>query len=76
MEEVGDQRHASAALTPRRGPVPTVQEAGWTPWRSGRMRKISSPPGIDPRTVQLIASPYITPTRPQCIQETQNQTYI
>ena len=28
---VGGQRHAPAALLPGRDPVPTVQEAGWTP---------------------------------------------
>jgi hypothetical protein len=28
---VGGQRHASAAFTPGRDPVPVVQEAGWAP---------------------------------------------
>jgi len=28
---VGGQRHASAAFTPGKGPVPIVQEAGWAP---------------------------------------------
>ena len=28
---VGGQRHAPAAFTPGKDPVPTVQEAGWTP---------------------------------------------
>jgi len=30
-EEVGGQRHAPAAFTPRIDPVPIVQEAGWAP---------------------------------------------
>jgi hypothetical protein len=28
---VGGQRHASAAFTPGKDPVPIVQEAGWAP---------------------------------------------
>jgi len=28
---VRGQRHAPAALTPRKDPVPIVQEAGWAP---------------------------------------------
>ena len=45
-------------FTPRKDPVPTVQEAGWVPGRSGEVRKISPPPGFDPRTVQPVASRY------------------
>jgi len=29
--EVGGQRHAPAAFTPGKDPVPIVQEAGWAP---------------------------------------------
>ena len=29
--EMGGQRHSPAALTPGKGPVPIVQEAGWAP---------------------------------------------
>jgi len=29
--EVGGQRHAPAAFTPRKDQVPIVQEAGWAP---------------------------------------------
>jgi len=39
---VGGQRHAPAALPP----VPIVQEAGWAPGPSGRVRKISPSTGI------------------------------
>jgi len=28
---VGGQRHAPVAFTPRKDPVPIVQEAGWAP---------------------------------------------
>jgi hypothetical protein len=44
--EVGGQRHTLAALPPGKNRYP------------GRVRKISPPPGFDPRTVQHVASPY------------------
>jgi hypothetical protein len=31
---------------------------GWLQGRSGRLRKISPPPGFDPRAVQLVTSRY------------------
>jgi len=31
VEGVGGQRHASAAFTPGKDPVPILQEAGWAP---------------------------------------------
>jgi len=38
-------------------PVSIVQEAGWASLGlSGQVRKISSPPGFNPRTVQPIAT--------------------
>jgi hypothetical protein len=46
-------------FTPWKDPVPIIQEAGWGPQgRSGQVRKISPPPGFDPRTVQPVASRY------------------
>jgi hypothetical protein len=39
-------------------PVSIVQELGRPHGRSGRVLKISSPPGFDPLTVQLVASRY------------------
>ena len=42
---------------PGNDPVPIVQEAGLAPgpvW-TGRVLKISPPPGFDPQTVQLVA---------------------
>jgi hypothetical protein len=35
-----------------------LREPGGPQGRSGRVRKISSPPGFDPRTVQPVASRY------------------
>ena len=43
--------------TPRKDPVPIVQEAGWAPgpvWTSAE--NLSPPPGFDPQTVQPVAS--------------------
>ena len=55
---VGVQHHAPAALPPGKTRYPLyrrlVGPQGW----SGRVRKISSSPGIDPRTVQPVASRY------------------
>ena len=39
-------------------PVPPAQEAGWPQGRSGRVRMISPSWGIDPWTVQPVASRY------------------
>ena len=38
--------------------MPIVQEAGGLQDRSGWVRKISSPPGFVPRTVQTVVSRY------------------
>jgi hypothetical protein len=46
-------------FTPEKDPVPIVQEAGWTPgpvWTGAE--NLVTPPGFDPRTVQLVASRY------------------
>jgi hypothetical protein len=51
-------------FTPMNDPVPIVQEAGWAPGRTGRVRKISPQPGFDPQTVQLVASRYADYTIP------------
>jgi hypothetical protein len=55
---VGGQRHVPAGLPPDKDPVTIVQETGWAQEHSGRVRKISPPPGFDPRTVQPVASRY------------------
>jgi hypothetical protein len=51
--EVGGQRHAPAALPPRKRPG-TYCIGGWVSPRVGlgRVRKISPPPGFDPRPVR------------------------
>ena len=54
---VGGKRHASVAL-PAGMRAGTYCMADWVGprGRSGRVRKISPPPGFDPRTVEPIAS--------------------
>ena len=55
---VGGQRHSPAALPPGKTRYPLYGRLGGLQGRSGRMRKISPPPGFDPRTVQPVASRY------------------
>jgi hypothetical protein len=45
-------------FTPRKDPVPIVQEAGWAPGPVWRCAKNLAPTGFDPRTVQPVASRY------------------
>ena len=45
-------------FTPGKDPVSIVQGLGGPQGRSGQVRKISPPPGFDPRTVQRVASRY------------------
>ena len=59
--KLGDQRHATPRSLYRRktDPVPMLQEAGWDRGQSRRVGKKSSPPpGLDPWTVQTVASRY------------------
>ena len=49
---------APAALPPGKTRYPLYRKLGGPQGRSGRVRKISPPPGIDPRTVQTVASRY------------------
>jgi hypothetical protein len=56
---VGDQRRAPTALPLGKRPgTPSI--GGWLgpQGRSGRVWKISPPPGFDPRTVQSVFSRY------------------
>jgi hypothetical protein len=55
---VGGQRHAPAALPPRTNRYPLYRRLGRPQGLSGRVPNLSSPPGFDPRTVQLVASRY------------------
>ena len=55
---MGGQCHAPAALPPGKTRYPFYRRLGGPQGRSGRVRKISPPPGFDPRTFQPIASRY------------------
>jgi hypothetical protein len=55
---VGGHCHTPAALPPGKTRYPLYRRLGRPQGRSGRMRKISPPPGCDPRTVQPVASRY------------------
>jgi len=55
---VGGQRHAQAALPPGKTRYPLYKRLGGSQGRCDRVRKISPPPGFDPRTVQPVASRY------------------
>jgi len=55
---VGGQRHAPAALPPGKTRYPLYGRLGGPQGRSGGVRKISLPPGFDPRNVQSVASRY------------------
>ena len=52
------ERHAPAALPPGKIRYPLYGRLGGSQGRSGRVWKISLPPGFDPRTVQPVASRY------------------
>ena len=54
----GGQRHAPAVLPPEKTRYPLYRRLGGSQGLSGRVRKISPPPGFDPRTVQAVASRY------------------
>ena len=55
---VGGQHHAPAALPPGKMRYPLYKRLGGPQGRSGRVRKLSTPPGFDPRTVQPVVSRY------------------
>jgi hypothetical protein len=56
--EVGDQRHAPATLLPGKNWCPLYRRLSVLQGRSGLVRKISPPPGFNPRTVQPVQSRY------------------
>jgi hypothetical protein len=58
LDGVGGQSHAPAVLPPGKIRYPLYRRLGWPQGRSGLVRKISPPPGFDPRTAQLVASRY------------------
>jgi hypothetical protein len=53
---VGGQPHAPATLPPGKTRYALYRRLGGTQGQSGWVRKISTPPGFDPRTVQPLAS--------------------
>jgi hypothetical protein len=53
---VGAHRHALAALHPGKTRYPLYRRLGGPQGRSGKVRKISPPPGFDRRTFQSVAS--------------------
>jgi len=53
---MGGQHYVPAALPPGMTRYPLYRRLGGLPGRSGRVRKISAPPGFDLRTVQPVAS--------------------
>ena len=55
---VGGQRHGPTALPLGNTLYPFYRRLGAAQGRSGQVRKISPPPGFDPRTVQPVASRY------------------
>ena len=55
---MGVQRNAPAALSPGKNRYPSYRRLGGRQNRSEQVRKISTPPGFDPRTVQPVASRY------------------
>jgi hypothetical protein len=55
---VGGQHHAPAALPPGKTRYALYRRLGGPQGRSGRVRKISPPPGFDPRTVQPVVNRY------------------
>ena len=56
--EVGIQRQSRAALPPEKTQYPLYRRLGEHLGQSGRVRKISLPPGFDPRTVHSVGSRY------------------
>ena len=58
LDGVGGQHHAPAAFTPGKTRYQLYRRLVGPLSRSGRVRKISPPPGFDPRTFQPVASCY------------------
>ena len=73
---MGGQSHDSAALPREREAVLIVQEAGLAQGQSGVVRKISSPPEFDPRTVHLVARRYTDSAIPARLRIISNKKTI
>jgi hypothetical protein len=66
---VGGQHYVPAALPPGMIRYPLYRRLGGSQGRSGRVLKISPPPGFDARTVQLVANRYTDCAIPAHVQE-------
>jgi hypothetical protein len=60
---VCSQRQTPAAFTPRKDPVPIVQEAGWAPEPVWISAENLASPGFDPRNFQPVARRYTAKTK-------------
>ena len=58
LDGVGGQRYAPAALSPGKTRCLLCRSFGGPQGQSGRVRKISPLPGLDPRTAQPVANRY------------------
>ena len=58
LDGMEGQRHAPTTLPPWKTRYPLYRRLGGPQGRSGRVRKISPPPGFDPWTIQPTASRY------------------
>ena len=58
LNGVGGQRHTPAALPWGKSRLSLYRRLGGPQGRSGRVQKISPPPGFNPGTVQPVASRY------------------
>ena len=61
---VGDQGHAPAAIPPEKTRYQLYKRLGGPQGRYGQVRKISPPPGFDPRIVQPVAQSLYRPSYP------------
>jgi hypothetical protein len=68
LNGVDVQRHVPAALPPGKTRYLSYRRLGGPQGRSGRTRKISPAPGIDPRTVQPVMSRCTNCTAPHYIR--------
>jgi hypothetical protein len=82
----GNRRGWGVSLTPGRSlppgntRYPLYRRLGGPQGRSGQVRKVSTPPGFDPRTVQPVASRYTDwatrPTKERKLLQTKNRVLI
>jgi len=76
LDGVGGQRYAPAALPPGQTRYPLYRRLGGPQGRSGRVRKISPPPGYDPRTVQPVTGRYTDCAIPVLLLNTPSNTIL